>query len=295
MEHARMIGLVFLSAALAWPTALPGKPKRPVPAPLKLDPDPVKAFSRALLPRLGADDLAARTQAHLALERICRGLLAPDKRARRAALCKAMVAALGGDTPKCARIIVLGELEIIGGAECVPGADGLLADRDRQIRQRALRVLASSPSPAAGEKLRAALAAARDAKWRIALIQALGRRGEAAGAEAGSAELTAGALIKLLADRDEPVAAAVAAALGKIGGPAAIEALAAAGKSARAKVRAAALDAYLACAYRLEATGARGPAERIFRELYAPGVPKRFRIAAAVSAAACCGPTTPAP
>jgi HEAT repeat protein len=107
---------------------------------------------------------------------------------------------------------------------------------------------------------------------RVGVVNSIGNRGN-------SQAVTA--LAGLLADSDEATAQASACALGKIGGAAAIRALASQRNAARARVRSEVLDAYLVCAVRLAAQGSKSEAAVMYRELDSEGVPPPIRKAAA--------------
>jgi HEAT repeat protein len=110
-------------------------------------------------------------------------------------------------------------------------------------------------------------------RTRVGIINSLGNRGDSQ---------AVAPLGKLLADSDEDVARAAAWALGRIGGAEAVRLLAARKDSAEGRVRAEILDAYLVCAGRFAADGARSKAEAIYNELNAEGMPAPVRRAAAL-------------
>lgn len=168
-------------------------------------------------------------------------------------------------------------LKRIGTVQAVPALAALLTDE--QLSHSARYVLESMPAPEAGQALAEAVGKTAG-MTRIGLLDSLGFRGELqaapvlvrslADAEAGTAEVIGyrpTIHVRSLADAE---AAAAAAALGKIGGPEALAALAsAAGDSARsAPVHEAVVDALLRCAHRLLAAGDLAKARPIFARLY---------------------------
>jgi HEAT repeat protein len=126
------------------------------------------------------------------------------------------------------------------------------------------------PGPAAEDALRRALKSV-DGKLRLGLIHALGnRRSESAAAD----------LILLLNSEDRDSRQAAAAALGKIGGPAAAKALTAALTKAPVAERAHLADSCLKCAEQFQAAGNHAEALALYQRLRAPDVPKTARMAA---------------
>ena len=223
------------------------------------------------LPGMGAEKIPDRRDSQQKLQNLVFQLGTPGREAELTAACKVMAEKLGPDTAKTARIWLLKQLEFSGGAECVEAVTKLLGDNDPQIRECARRALQNNPAKEANGKLLAALAAARDAKWKLALANSLGYRGDPA---------SAGALAKLLAEKDEGATAAAANALGKIGGPQAVAALKAAEAKASGKLQICIADAYLRCADKLLKEGKRSEAAAIYQEMSKPEKPKVIRMAA---------------
>ncbi len=149
-----------------------------------------------------------RTSGMVVLDQIVRRAMNPEKAVQRAALVRAMLARLEKSRDLNQRVYCLRELAVLGTDESVDVLARLLADADSTIRQYALAALESNPSLAAGRALAAALHDTRDPQWRIALIQALGRRRQT------SAERV---LAELAGDPQGPVAAAALLALGNLG------------------------------------------------------------------------------
>ncbi|MCY2950898.1 MAG: HEAT repeat domain-containing protein [Planctomycetota bacterium] len=226
---------------------------------------------KAILPRIGATDAGARRDPQESLERMCFHASRPGAPVQRSALAKAMAACLGADVAVDARVWILRQLENIGRAEVVEAVGGLLGDSDSNLRTRAICALANNPSSEAAAKLRAALEQEKTPQWQVALINALGFRADAVGLPM---------LRKLLDNRSENVAAAAAAALGRIGNWAAAEALAGARSKAEPAVHETVMDAYMMCATKLLGKGQRDEAGIIFANIAASKEPKHYLLGA---------------
>jgi len=159
------------------------------------------------LPDMGAVDIGDREKPQQRLQNVCFSLGAPGREAQRAEACRLMAAKLGPETAKPARVWLLKQLRLIGRAECVDAVAALLDDADAEIHDAARAALAGNPASEANAKLLAQLSAAGDAVERVALIHALGYRGDLASVEVVGRQL---------ADADASVAAAAAGALGKL-------------------------------------------------------------------------------
>jgi HEAT repeat protein len=168
-----------------------------------------------LLPGLAAETLTDRGQAQQDFQRICFRAGRPDADPEREALCKLMAQHLDADTPKLARVWLLRQLERLGQAEeCAEPVAALLRDDDAELRDLARRVLQNLSGDV--PQLRQALLAAKAPAWRVALVNALAARRDAAAVP----QLCA------LAREPEPTAAAAAvAALADIGTREALDAL----------------------------------------------------------------------
>ena len=221
-----------------------------------------------LLPGMGAEQGFENPQQRW--QEICFRAGAPGTRtdcgSEVCTLMAAKVASPSEATPR-ARVWLLKQLERIGHEECVEAIAPAAADKDRLVRDAAIRALASNPAPAAGEKLEEALKAEGDPRHKVALINALGYRGETSATELLGRELQS--------ENDE-VAAAAARALGKLATPGAIEALKAALKSTRGPVRLQVGDALAKCGERLLARGDTAGARAIAELLYQPDQPARL-------------------
>ena len=239
----------------------------------------------SLLAGMGSGDLKVRKQSQAAFEDICHTAAAPGREADRLALCKAVVARLGPDSPTEARVWMLRHLQQIGRAEVVDAVGALLADKDERIRRCALRAMKNNPTDEAVARLRAELARAGKAEWRIACINALAFRGDAG---------SVGSIAGYLGGTDKLVVEAAAAALGKIGGVEAARALTAARAGRSGWLKAAVTDAALVCAEGLLDAGRRAAALEVYDKLFAPGEDKRTRIAALQGLAAAGSAKAPA-
>jgi len=235
----------------------------------------------ALLPDMGAEDVGKRGGAQDTLEKMTHQAGRPGNEVQAAALSKALAAKIGPDSPALARVWMLRMLQHIGRAECVPAVAAILADKEADVRESARRTLQKNPSDEAGTALRAALDKASDPAWRVAMINAVADRRDAA---------ATAAFLKALGDADADVAIAGARALGKVGGPAAAKALADARKKAPEKARPAVVDALLLAADGMVAAGKKDDAAAIYTSLYVPDEPKAIRIAALRGLIASTGP-----
>ena len=220
-----------------------------------------------LLPGMGADDIGARRDPQQQWQEICFQAGAPGNEARRAEVCRLMSAKLGSKLPKPACLWLLKQLEQIGRAECVDAVAVLLDDPDPLAADAARRALARNAAAQAGAKLRDALSATGDCSRKIALINILGYRAE---------EASVPLLARELGNQDAKIAAAAAAALGKLATPAAAKALAVARQKSRGDLRLRISDSYLRCADRFQLQGKTTQAAAIYRELYQPNEPARL-------------------
>jgi len=275
---AALLGVGGVAAAQRTPAVEPGlvqefkglAPAR-ARAPEALQADYEKA-AKYLLARMSDRNLSSRrrVEARADLERICLRAGRPGAGAERTVLC-GVLAGLLGDAG-ASRGVLLKMLEYIGSGESADAVSKLLADDDPQTRERARRALEANPSPQAAEKLRRALFQALKPEEKIALINSLGQRQDAPSVDG---------LGRLLKDKDQDVALAAAAALGKIAGPAATQVLNDARLLAMHRLRDAVADALFACAERARASGDEQTALTIYRKTYEnPLEPRLSRIAA---------------
>jgi HEAT repeat protein len=264
LQTAAVTLLVLLAAASLDAAGVGAVPAAPAAVPELKELD-------SLIAGVASDDIQTRANAQKAIEVMAFNASRPGAEAERVACAKAMAAKLGAATPAPARVWLLRQLQWIGRAEVVPTVAGLLADKDAQVAECARRALAHNSSQEAAAALRAALDKAATPEWRVAYLNALGARRDAAAAPAAC---------KALADKDESVAAAAAAALGRIGGPDAANALGAARAAASAKLKLGITDAYLQCADQMAAQGQKDAAAAIYQQLYVPAEPKAVQMAA---------------
>lgn len=180
-----------------------------------------QASVQNLLPNLTSEDLNVQTQARLELLALCAEATAPGiDEAKRKALSEEMCRVLQTDieVEEVLRPLIR-NLQRIGGAEAVPALTKLMGHPNEHVRDDARRALAVNPSEEAAQALGVQLKMrkARSPKDTAGLIQALGQR-RTTGAE------------KLIAvhldSADDQIYIATVKALGRIGSPAAIRALA---------------------------------------------------------------------
>ena len=229
------------------------------------------AVVASLLPDMGAEDIGKREGAQGTLETMTHLVGRPGNEAQAAALSKALAAKVGPDAPVLARVWMLRMLQHIGRAECVPAVAKLLNDKEARVRECARRTLQKNPTDQAGAALRSGLDKAADPAWRVAMINAVADRKDAA---------ATASFIKALGDKNEDVAIAAARALGKVGGAQAAKALGDARKKAGDKVGPIVIDALLLCGDQMVAAGKKDDAAAIYESLYVPAELKTVRIAA---------------
>jgi HEAT repeat protein len=160
------------------------------------------------------------------------------------------------------------KLMLVAGPESVPALARLIGD-DENLSVLGRYALEQMPQPEAAAALRDGLGRTKG-RVLIGVINSLGVRRD---------EQAVRALARLVADKDEAVAGAAAAALGKIGGSEATSALRTARFKATPAVRAEIRAALLACAESLLALGNKDEAEAICRELSGEDEPEWIRAA----------------
>jgi len=188
---------------------------------------------------------------------------------------KSLIGLLKSDATPAAKQFVCRELSIIGTEQSVPALAEMLmqkpaSDQEPHPADMARYALERIPGAAVDAALREALAKTIGTV-KVGIINSLGERRDAK---------AAAALSKLVGDSDEMIASAAAAALGKIGGPQATEAMAKAKGTATGRLKMVVLDAYLKCADKLAAEGKKKEANAIYKELYEPDMPAAIRTAA---------------
>jgi len=211
----------------------------------------------ALLPKMGSEKIPERQGPEQTFQRICWRAGRPGAETERAAVCKAIVAKLQSPLPKTARVWLLKQLEHIGRGEAVDCLAALLRDKDPLIRERARRALQNNPTSEAAGVLVRALRAARTPRWRVALINALGYRKDAAALKALIAQSRG----------EEQVRTAAFEALARIGDDTAADAIAAGMTKGSDRARAIATDCYLLLADKLAERKERATALTMYRKL----------------------------
>ncbi len=189
-------------------------------------------------------------------------------KAELAKLEKALLGVLEFDAKRAGKQYVCRELSLIGTEQSVPVLAGMLTDQETSDMAR--YALERIGGEAVDEALRGALGKARG-KAKIGIVNSLGRRGD---------EKAVRPLSRLVTRNNEQLAAAAAAALGRIATPQAAGALAEAKNKTEGKVRMAVLDAYLKCADRMLADGEKTAAMAIYGALRSEDMPKSIRTAA---------------
>jgi HEAT repeat protein len=168
-----------------------------------------KAFDY-LLPLMSAQDVGSRYAPQILLQDMGSYAARPGAEIERETLAKVLVKNV--DQPNLdgtVRNWIVLQLERIGKGESVPCLAKLMTAPDENLRDFARRALEKNPDPAATDALLKALADAKEPKWKIGLINALGTRRATTALEP---------VAKMLNDSDPKVAAAAVTALSNIGG-----------------------------------------------------------------------------
>ncbi len=228
-----------------------------------------QAMFERVLPGMGANDPPARQAPQQEFQESCRALSAPGRDAERTQACRLIAAKLGPETPNPARVFMLRQLRLIGHGECVAAVARLLADKDSEVKTWACWTLQSNPAPEANTAILTALRGAEGPEWRATLVAALKSR---------AAPESVDVLVGCLADRDDGVVAATAAALGEISTPKAIEAITAAVSQATPILRRRIGAACIRAAERLVERGQLEQARAIYRQLNVPEQLRPLRI-----------------
>ncbi len=192
-------------------------------------------------------------------------LESPEKRNEMASK---LAALLDSDATRDCKLFVCRKLALIGTAAQVPQLAGLLDTVERADMAR--YALERIPGPEASKALLNALPGAPD-EVKIGIINSLGER---------QCKRAVGALAPLVTAENAGVAEAAVSALGKIGGPKAVEVLAAAQEKLPDALEAYWADAYLLCADKLLEQDKKPEAVRIYKAMYKPGAPASIRVAA---------------
>ncbi|TKJ35731.1 MAG: hypothetical protein CEE38_14080 [Planctomycetes bacterium B3_Pla] len=208
-------------------------------------------------------------QSRLALTEISETVKkAHGNKAELAKIEKALLGALP-DAKQAGRQFLCRELSIIGTEQSVPVLAKMLAGE--KTSDMARYALERIPGAAVDEALRKSLRKAKG-KAKIGIVNSLGQRGD---------KKAARPLTRLVTGKNKALAAAAAAALGRIASPQAAKALAEAKDETSGKLQMVVLDAYLKCADKLAAQGKKAEAMAIFKALGKADMPKSIRTAAA--------------
>jgi HEAT repeat protein len=164
---------------------------------------------------------------------------------------------LGSDAPRAARVYVCRKLALMGSEASIPPLAALLPDEKMSHMGR--YALERMASPRAAGALRNALGKV-DGSLEVGVINSLGARRDAKATPA---------LIARLEDKDPEVAAAAAAALGRIATPEAAEALAGCLKKAPEALEMAMVDAALDAAGALLHAGKNAAAAQLYAAVQA--------------------------
>jgi len=201
-----------------------------------------------------------------------------DKPKGRKALAKRLADILATDATLAGKQFVCRQLWRIGDDDVVPQIAPLL--RDPETADMARYALERMPDADAGKALEDALDEV-DAATRVGIINSLGeRRDERAGDD----------IARFVADADPALAQAAVAALGKIGGKKALDALLDVKKTAAPEQVPTLDEALLSCAGQLLEDGKTDKATEVYEQLYAKEQRPRTRAAALKGWAAAMGP-----
>jgi HEAT repeat protein len=186
----------------------------------------------------------------------------------------ALLKFLQSEATPAAKDFALRELSRIATDKSVPALAGMLAQPE--TAEMARYALARIPGNAADDALVRALPKA-PGSVRIGIVNSLGQR---------RTQKSVPALRPLLISKEPGLAEAAAAALSDIGDQTALEALGTAKNKAAGPMRERFTDAYIRCAGRLENSGNKSAALKVYRELIGSAEPERIRIAALAGLAA---------
>ena len=216
-----LVGLSFAAVAPAQTgeqlvAQLTGKAEGPARDAAQL----TEAYQKAvdhLLPLMSAENVGARYAPQILLQDMSMFAGRPGAEAQRLALSQVMVKTLEQTKMEnTVRNWFILQLERIGKAESVPLLTKLMSDEDKNTRDYARRALQKNPDAGATDALLKELAGAKEAGWKIGVIDALGDR---------RASLAVKPLAQALGDSDPNVAKAAVSALSRIGGPDSTQAL----------------------------------------------------------------------
>ena len=179
-----------------------------------------------------------------------------------------LIALLRSDAPKADKALACKRLAVFGSSEAVGELAKLLGDEE--LSSWARIALEAIPGVAADETLRKAQQGL-EGQLLVGVINSIGVRRDAKAAEA---------LAQRLKDKDLEVAAAAAAALGRIASDAATKSLRQSLAAAPVKVRSSIAEGLVLCAERLQAAGRDAEAIEIYDEVRKADVPKQRKIEA---------------
>jgi len=174
-----------------------------------------------------------------------------------------LIGVLQSGAPPQDKAIACKQLAIYGSKAAVPALAALLPDKE--LASWARIALEAIPGPAADDALRAAMGKVQG-RLLIGVINSIGVRRDA--------KAVVG-LVAKLKDADADVASAAAAALGRIGGAAAVKALEPLLATAPAAVRPEVAEGCILCAERFLADGNRDEAVRLYDTVRKADVPKQ--------------------
>ncbi len=183
--------------------------------------------------------------------------------------CKPCWRHFGPDVPQLTRVWMIKQLGQIGRADAVPSLAALINEPDIVVRGRVLRALTENPSAEAGAALREALGKATTPDMKVALINELGYRRDAA----ATAQIAA-----MLAPGDN-VAMAAAGALGRIATADAVKALSGAKGAATGAFKMTVLDNLIQAADHMVKMNDARSALPIYQDLWKSQESTRLRLA----------------
>ncbi len=248
-----------------WKTAFQAAPKADVAAAKAA----YSALLEKLLPGMSNPDYGTQARTQDAWEKAAVNAGRPGAESERAGAVQAMMGHFGPDVPQLTRVWMIKQLGHIGRAEAVPALAALINEPDIVVRGRVLRALAENPSVEAGAALRDALGKATAPEMKVALINEVGYRRDAA----ATASLAA-----MLAPGDE-VATAAAWALSRIGSADAVKALSGAKGAAAGAFKMALWDDLLQAADRMAKMNDAKNALPIYQQLWGSTEAPRLRLA----------------
>ncbi len=204
------------------------------------------------------------------LEAIDKAVAASNKdAAAKKSLQKSLLAVVGSDASSAAKDYACRKLSLIGDADAAPPLAALLPNKD--LSHIARYALERMPCDAAVSALRGALPKTEKLA-KVGVINSLGVRRDAKSVTA---------LTALLADKDQQIVSAAAAALGSIGNADAAKALGEFGKKAPKELKLAVADACLTCAERMLSDGKKNEAKAIYTAMAMDAQqPKHVKMAA---------------